>query len=1259
MSKFKKLAILFALSVLAGAAWGQTTAVTATITDSDSFVWSNCAVTFQFVPNAQFPNLNSYSISGVPITSATYSQYLGGAGTCNGSGAITFTTLDNTRVLPQGSTYKITVKSNTSAPATAYNPIQISGASESLTSYLSSNAITPRFPATFGAYGYGDVELTTVPLPGGFYFNTTTFVTRQWNGTVWGNLSGSTGVSQINGSTGAFSFTGTVSCTGLNPVTCNFTGGSGSYTLNTAEMGAYASGALTHTNHYVVPLAQTTSQINTLLAAAPTGTYEFQGNDTVANSFTNTNWQANITHNGLYWYTFSKNIDSLGVVCDARQVYGTFSSSSKVVTISGNAISTYDIGKIMWAWNSTTNTAYESQITSSSDSLHFTVTTNAPYTQSSLAPLWIGTDNTTNMNYAMQMATAVQNVNGAGYGPPPLLTISAGGCMSHTINPQGASFTGAGLLSTFVSPPGEDTFAAPDAYTTPTHQGAAYLSNFDIILEGGVDASKAWTLVNDSGTTAETANYRPAYVMTPSANYPKAVEWIQGSGANLTGAGNGVATTNGTTLICVTGGTVPTVGQQIMFPYLSGGLQETTVASTAGTCGTGTPRTLSASVATGTQQEYFFGTSIQHTGIDFPASRTYPFTLTLANSISPNAGSPYPLAPYGMFQIGAEQCTYTNANYQTVALTVSACTGTAVDHPVGSFIAPLNPFKPSSPFPVFPTINSGDTTPSNASWFPGHNIGNCAWAFPQSNGSTNEAAAWANAHLENIVITQNNLPNYSNTCGMYFVGMPYATHFNDIRYIGEEYGIVEAMPATENHNFWAGQPTADSSTWTGLTFRNAYPLMIINSDQNHFANIDSYSQLGNSSGGAVGCATGFYTGYGWDDQTGAAIGSMNQTTVDNFYVEPESGTHCGQEILISMEGFSNQFTGWHMGGGGYVRINGADQHWIGGNLNNSSGFGNVAPIMNWGSYTTFDYTENVGGSPFCNVFNYGSVTLNCQFLNWGPGTKLNTRIDNAGPLGNSVYGNNRAVIRGQTAEAFGLGNVGSKNFISSDAGFITPEEISSFDAMTTGWVFDSLAETTQSAATCTNSSGCSASRFNGNGIFIGPGQRITPGKYWMTSSFRSNLATNSFNFSIATLCPSQTFVYGPTSVSTVNTGYTTISALVDFSSYTSTNPYCTLQLVFGAPTSADTISWQYTDFAPLSASFNTQQLNIIGSGSPTITNTNGAETWQTASPTTGCGSTWPNGTVWHNVNGTAAAANRFWVCDSATTTWNAKFQEHR
>lgn len=295
----KKLLSLFIVSFwLSLSASAQQTTVTATITDSDSFVWQSARWQVSFRVNSAFPNINQYTINGQPLTSTSCASVVnnGASGTTNTSGQLSVTLCDNTAIQPAGSTWQFIIQSNTSAQAVSYVPVQVYGASYSLTTFLSSGATAPRFPANPGAYGYGDVELITVPNPGGMYYNTTTNVTRQWNGAAWGNLSGSTGVSQINSISGPFTFTGEVNCTGSNPATCVFSGGTvypaagvavstGSAWTTPLQVGIAANNLVQLNGSAALPVLSAANLIN-ITAAALTGTASINTTGSAASATT-------------------------------------------------------------------------------------------------------------------------------------------------------------------------------------------------------------------------------------------------------------------------------------------------------------------------------------------------------------------------------------------------------------------------------------------------------------------------------------------------------------------------------------------------------------------------------------------------------------------------------------------------------------------------------------------------------------------------------------------------------------------------------------------------------------------------------------------------------------------------------------------------------------------------------------------------------------------------------------------------------------
>jgi hypothetical protein len=157
--------------------FGQTTAVTATITDSDATAWANGTFTVTFVPNPTFSG--QYQFNGAPMTTANKGPY---QGVMNGSGAMAVTLPDNSFIAPSGTQWLFRLCPNASAVCTQIT-LPVTGASLNLTATFSAQVIPPRFAATGpGSYGYSDVEINVIPVPGGSYYSVTSNCTRVWSG---------------------------------------------------------------------------------------------------------------------------------------------------------------------------------------------------------------------------------------------------------------------------------------------------------------------------------------------------------------------------------------------------------------------------------------------------------------------------------------------------------------------------------------------------------------------------------------------------------------------------------------------------------------------------------------------------------------------------------------------------------------------------------------------------------------------------------------------------------------------------------------------------------------------------------------------------------------------------------------------------------------------------------------------------------------------------------------------------------------------
>ena len=919
-----------------------------------------------------------------------------------------------------------------------------------------------------------------------------------------------------------------------------------------------------------------------------------------------------------------------GAVCDMRQVFGTLAAGSTTVTLIGGALTAADVGRTLVAVGSVSGlpTVFASAVVSITDSLHAVTTTAAPFSQSTAHEMDLGHDDTAALSQAM---TAV---GGGG-----TLVIPGGICLTHTQALKGQSPIGLGIQSQIASFPGEDIFAAPDpSQGGAVNQGAAHIHDLTLLIDSRIDATQPWQLVTDAGTTAKAALYRPIAQKTGVTNNPLAPGWFQGP------ASNGVAAiTAGSAVMCVPSAeTAPAAGQKVVFPYLAS-VFTATVSSSAGSCPAGaSARTLSTALPTGStnsQAEWFAGSSAQSLATAVGGGAC-PTSLTLANSINPVSGYEANVSPFGLIQIDGEQFSYfgrSNAGNTTPANTFygiqCAQNGTTRSaHAAGATVVPLNRFRPSYPWPVTPTVNSGDTTPSGtAGFFPGWNVGNAAFAFPIATGissGSGATGAWsANAKIENLSfypwpneINGETWDEVNNTAMMYMVSPSYASVFANLYALYLFYGIAIGPPSLENHNYGTAQPTGDGTHWDGITIYAANPVNISLGDQNTFSNFNVYSQESTTTGASLGADTCYYFTQQWDDQTGNLFNELSLDHFKNLYCEPEGGPHAAQMPQWEMDTYNSEIEDQHMGGGGEFYIGGNQQHWIGGNFNNAIS----TPAIVWGTQNTADYVTNLGSEPKGNSYGINSL-LNFGWGNRFSGTTSQRFSTPTGPYGGLQMGNSREPIPSQTNETFNTGNL-SAPYISSMGGFITPEEFDSdfafeSQAMTQGWTYDATSPITGSYVGCNvgNNPGniyCATGAFNLESIDIGPGQRLVGGKYTLYISMKDAVtASNTETLSVLSNCAgfSQTYGIPITNVWPANAAQV-FTTPIDLTPAAGAG--CTLGIRFWGATTADQIQVGYVDFAPVAEQLNAQTINATTINLPSST-TGGTAAGCAQSPVTG------------------------------------------
>jgi hypothetical protein len=907
----------------------------------------------------------------------------------------------------------------------------------------------------------------------------------------------------------------------------------------------------------------------------------------------------------------ARGVTEFGAACDVRQIYGTLVSGSKNFSIINGALTAADIGKSVVAVGTVGGvpTQFQSVVVSITDSLDAVLTTAAPFNQSVAHEMDLGHDDT---------AAIAQGMGATGSGGT--LVFPTGFCLTHTQMLQGQSPIGLGFDSLIVSFPGEDIFQGPDpSQTQGISQGAAHIHDLTFLVDSRIDATLPWQVVNDAGTTAKPALYRPIAQKTGVSSNPLAPGWFQGPNNNNSGAINGVASISAaSTVMCVPSAeTAPAVGQKVVFPYLAS-VFTASVASTAGSCSGGaTARTLSLALpagSTNTQAEWFAGTSPQNVATAI-TSGTCPSSITLANSINPVPYYESNVAPFGMVQIDGEQFTYFGksiAANPTPANTLygiqCAQNGTArAAHSVGATVVPLNQFKPSYPWPVTPTVNANDTTPSGtAGYFPGWNVGNAAFAFPLATGinrASGTTGSWsANAKIENLSFFQ--YPNDINgqswnevnhTAAIYMVSPSYATTFANLYTLYLFYGVAIGPPSIENGNYATAQPTADGTHWDGITIYAANPVNIPLGNQNSYANFNVYSQEGSVSGAGVGADTCMYFSAEWNDQTGGYLDVGSLDHFKNMYCEPEGGAHAVQMPQWEWDTYNSEIEDQHMGGGGEVYIGGGGQHWFGGNFNNAIN----TPTINWGTGNTADFVANLGSEPKGNI--YGTNSL----INFAPFSRFSGNTSQAfgsatGPYGALAMGNSRETIRAQTNETFNTGNL-TAPYASSEGGFITPEEFNAnfafeSQAMSVGWTYDPTSPITGAYTGCNvgnnpSSIYCATGQFNLENISIGPGQRLVGGKYTLYISMKDAVtASNTATISVFSGCGGFSQSYSvPISNAWPSTAAQVFTTPIDLTP--AAGPGCTLGFRFWGATTADQVQVGYVDFAPVAEQLYTQTIN--------------------------------------------------------------------
>lgn len=208
----RRLLLILALFLPTPLIAQYTTAVTATITDTNGQAWSNGTWSATLVPQ-QGQSLPERDPTGAPVTSF-YS------GSMDGTGTLTVTLGNNSLLTPVGSRWQFQLCPQ--ANAGCVQSFQtVFGSTINLSSQLSAVALSPTVNPTPISWAYNDAELKVIPGFGQLYYNTISSCYRFFNGSSWVSLcSGGGGGSSyspvaqvpggtINGTNTTFTLTGT------------------------------------------------------------------------------------------------------------------------------------------------------------------------------------------------------------------------------------------------------------------------------------------------------------------------------------------------------------------------------------------------------------------------------------------------------------------------------------------------------------------------------------------------------------------------------------------------------------------------------------------------------------------------------------------------------------------------------------------------------------------------------------------------------------------------------------------------------------------------------------------------------------------------------------------------------------------------------------------------------------------------------------------------------------------------------------------
>lgn len=1054
---------------------------------------------------------------------------------------------------------------------------------------------------TFGGGGSGGV-LSINGQPGTFVF---TGAGVSCTGTTCTFTTNPPGVTSINGNNGTFTFTGSgVTCTGTS---CVFTASSGG--VNPAvphQLGNYTS---TGNNVQGAPAlysldpSMSLTQINGLFSGMSGSNNVIIPASMPQQIYSTNNQVTKDFRLGADYFQMP------GIACDGRQSALTIAiTSGSNISNVGSLLSAADIGKTFFFFNRTGYTLADSQNVWTPTLTGYTYpnatwSSNAPFSANS--EVYYGTDNLATVNAAMTQASAAF----------PLTIPSGCGILVNGTIPWNNAQVIHGRHDNqggFIGRPGIDVIATTDTSGQSISLPGVGLSGFYIKNGTEVDATLGYNLYSANGAlTVVPPIYRPAYTHSPLAPAPLAPGW-------LTGGKNGVASiTQNSAVICTPNAySPPAVGQQIMFPYFAS-IFTSTVSSTAGSCSTGfTARTMAAAFPnTGTytmaQAEWFTGSAIQSTTTTIPTSITYPLTLTTTLSTDPAPGWITNFPQHGTLKVCGIEAEYLGITSTSVTLrrgpaTSAGCTGTTAMAPVNMCRAKnLLGSNSDQPWPVTATINSGDSTPSGANWFPGECVGNAAIAFPEANGNVYVGTGLVGGYLDDINFIGTSgisSQNANNAAGIYVAGnnAPFGSHFSNLVGQGLQYDIVQGPASSGQHGVEALGPTGFGNTYHNLWFFGAFPLSFVDMQGSDLTDLNMNStEYSPFDGSQIGSSTCLHMGFTLDEQTGNGVTSTQYDRIGPYGCEPENGSHAELNPAVSIDGQHISFDTANFEG--IPNVFGGDHLHI---TNSYLGL----PAIDYGNENDFGTVDGSNAGYITNIWD----PVHPQFLEWGRNAKCSAFAGGNGPS----VACGASTVQGYQGRGIEPSITGSKPFFLL-GGMITPwmwDANGAFDInpFTRSGTTDPTATYWGASSQCNVGGGalCHTHNFNtqvnGGFLYIGPFNQLYDGPYNLDAAFKSVAGASSFTLLIKAVdsgtgqCSSPATLYTGTVTTTTSwpTAGNDFTAAVDMTGHAG----CVLDVSYTSGSTTDTILTDRFNFVPAvyatghpAGSDGQVQVNIAGS----------------------------------------------------------------